>query len=91
MESTEDWRISKKVQRELKLDMEARKNLKGFRIEDEAERNVTTLHLQTKILILNDNFCIFPFSKFYFLTALCFCLTKRKAVCFIESERAQQD
>lgn len=81
--------IFRHMERDLKLDMEAKKNLKGFSIGVEAGWYVTPLHFQTKIWILDDNFCIFPL--FYFLTAPSFCLTKRKAVCFTESARTQQE
>ena len=48
------------MERDLKLDMEAKENLKGFNIGGEAGWYVTLLHFQTKIWILNDNFYIFP-------------------------------
>lgn len=74
------YMILRLTERDMKLDMETKENLKWFSIGGEAGWYVTPLHFQTKIWILNDNFYVFPL--FYYLTAPSFCPTKRKAVCF---------
>lgn len=57
--------IFRHMERELKLDMEDKENLKGFSAGGEPGWYGTPLHFQTKILFLNDSFYIFLYFIFW--------------------------